>query len=518
MSKLHKPELLLPHKNKFMNTKITCKTDSLSKSNLIQLLKTFSKNEIKEFDKFIRSPFFNNRNEVTKYFTMLKKYYPLFNHQDFSKGKIHTKLYPGKKYKDNDMRRLSSGLFKLSEDFLALSNFNRYEYPYSTHLLESLTGHGQDELFLKTYNNIMGKFNNKKISDKTFEIKRVYENLFIGHNDYMSRFFSVASNCMDKGIYDILIFFSRLPLDYAEILGNSDTYNYEPKQNLIEKFVLNFNFEGFLKDINFTQNKFLKVLPVYVYQLLLVQYLDIEDYFYQYKSAVLEHRNILSDSELNMHFSNLNDYCVNKINHGNNKFLQEAYEICNFMIEEQLIFFENNFFQIVSFSNIVDNCLGAGKIEFVEKFIEGYGDKLAPDVKKDMLSLCHARVYFEKNEIEKALDEINKVKYVQPPIQLWVKFLLSKIYYEMNYTEQLYSHIDTFRHYINNNKLFNEERRNRISRYLNILNKLIKLKAEPKLEELNQIKLYLNDKNNIMNCRYKDWLLEKISELKKGAN
>jgi hypothetical protein len=46
---------------------------------LISLLKTFSKTEIKEFEKFLQSPYLNTSGEyIFKFFNSIKKYYPEF--------------------------------------------------------------------------------------------------------------------------------------------------------------------------------------------------------------------------------------------------------------------------------------------------------------------------------------------------------------------------------------------------------------------------------------------------------
>ncbi|MBK9334407.1 MAG: hypothetical protein IPM96_18865 [Ignavibacteria bacterium] len=46
--------------------------DAFNKSTIIQLLRIFTPEEMKEFEKFIRSPFHNNRKDVMLYFENLK--------------------------------------------------------------------------------------------------------------------------------------------------------------------------------------------------------------------------------------------------------------------------------------------------------------------------------------------------------------------------------------------------------------------------------------------------------------
>jgi len=47
-----------------------------SKLKLIQLLSSFTKEEFKEFEKFILSPYFNSSRNLHPLYLALKKYYP----------------------------------------------------------------------------------------------------------------------------------------------------------------------------------------------------------------------------------------------------------------------------------------------------------------------------------------------------------------------------------------------------------------------------------------------------------
>ncbi|MBN8572214.1 MAG: hypothetical protein J0M18_21530, partial [Ignavibacteria bacterium] len=58
---------------------------SIQSGNLVQLLKVLSREEIKEFGKFVNSPFHNNRKDLIQFFEEIKVFYPDFNQTEFSK-------------------------------------------------------------------------------------------------------------------------------------------------------------------------------------------------------------------------------------------------------------------------------------------------------------------------------------------------------------------------------------------------------------------------------------------------
>ncbi len=62
---------------------------------LIVFLKTFSKEEINDFEKFISSPYFKKVRDTLPLLKALKKYHPEFDEKKFSEEIVFNKMYPG---------------------------------------------------------------------------------------------------------------------------------------------------------------------------------------------------------------------------------------------------------------------------------------------------------------------------------------------------------------------------------------------------------------------------------------
>ncbi|MBK8983686.1 MAG: hypothetical protein IPM38_15555 [Ignavibacteria bacterium] len=63
---------------------------------LVNILKTFTKEEIKEFEKFVASPYFSRGRNLSPFFSVIKKYYPEFYPDQYSAEKIFRELFSGK--------------------------------------------------------------------------------------------------------------------------------------------------------------------------------------------------------------------------------------------------------------------------------------------------------------------------------------------------------------------------------------------------------------------------------------
>ena len=59
---------------------------------MLEILRTFTKQELIKFEDFVRSPYFNRKDTVTKLFIEIKKYAPEFSSENLEKEKIWKKL------------------------------------------------------------------------------------------------------------------------------------------------------------------------------------------------------------------------------------------------------------------------------------------------------------------------------------------------------------------------------------------------------------------------------------------
>ena len=90
----------------------------MNDSKLIQILKTFSVNEIKDFEKFIASPYFSTGRNVEGLYSILKPYHPEFDSSKLDKKTVFKKLFPCDKYSEMKFKNVTTALTRLAEQFL----------------------------------------------------------------------------------------------------------------------------------------------------------------------------------------------------------------------------------------------------------------------------------------------------------------------------------------------------------------------------------------------------------------
>jgi hypothetical protein len=121
-----------------------------------------------------------------------------------------------------------------------------------------------------------------------------------------------------------------------------------------------------------------------------------------------------------------------------------------------------------------------------------------------------AVVKFARGDFEESLQYVSKVKYDLVRLKTDVKFLMLKIYYELNLEDPAYFLIDTFKHYASDSKEISEDTRISVKNFLKHYTQLLKMKSTPKSSEVEFSRTTIKNENLIY---HKDWLMDKVSEL-----
>ena len=95
----------------------------MRETKLILLLSRFKNTELKAFDKFVQSPYFNTNETIINLWNYIKKYAPKFDASQLNQERIFKKLFPKETFNEKKLRQLRSRLFKLVTEFLTMEQF-----------------------------------------------------------------------------------------------------------------------------------------------------------------------------------------------------------------------------------------------------------------------------------------------------------------------------------------------------------------------------------------------------------
>lgn len=482
---------------------------------LIEILKTFSKEEFKALEKFINSPYYKKR-DVGPMFTVLKEFYPEFNHGKFTNENVYEKLFPGKKFGDTQsdslLKTLSSEMFLMCKEFLIQIESNDNPNLRKYFLLAQL----RKRKMLKEF------------EKESAEVWKLLETPGSEINEYLERYYISApliEYAIDKNdfrnCYELLIRQGEY-LTMAVMLKNlrfTDQkraaevgYNLTTRKNLGESMISNIDMENFLKETKNTGDINQYVLRINYLSHMMQKEPDVEDHYYKFKELLFAHQEILSQREKYFFFGMAAGYCHDirrgKIGLKNKR---EIFEIYDIMLKLKVYkFSDKDFFQPGLFRSMLIEARICKEYGWMKDLIDNYSDELHPDYKDNVKLYAMGQYYFTIGENGKALESLITLKMDYFLYKKDVKNLLFRIYYNLGLYEEAYSVLDSMKHYLASTADLSEKIKNLSLNFVRFAGELLRLKTGNKKDG----KEYLLKKiSKTKETESSDWLMEKVKEL-----
>ncbi len=484
---------------------------------IIEFLKKLSREELKEFEKFTASPYFSRGRDLLPMLKILKQFYPEFENEKLSDEYVFRKLFPEKKFGDEKsyslIKTYTSELYKLGKEFLSHLEFNNDNNRKNYYMLNQLRKKKLYKEFEKEYK-ISSEFQESAESGTPEDfIDKYYLN------------FAFIEFCVDKGRYKEAFNSIFLLAEYSsftalirgfrltEIKIVADRLaGYDPGFNLSEFLIRSLDEEKFVKGIKLHNTKYYPLIEISYAIHKMVKQPEITKYYYALKKLLYDHLDLLGQSEKYMLFGILGSYCISKMEENDNSdFRKELFDVYSSSIDLGVYKWrKEDDFQLGLFRNIVVTAASDGETEWLENFIEKYSGELNVNYRENMIAYSLANLYSTKGEFEKALEHLIKVKYDLVLFKIDIKNLYFRIYYELNYTEQCFSVLDSMKHYVSTTKDLNEVFTKRIINFVKYATELLKLQSSGNKKNKDMLFHRVENEKHIDSRR---WLLSKIKNL-----
>lgn len=478
---------------------------------LIQMLKTFTKNEWKEFEKLVNSPFFSPGRNYFPFLRELKKFHPEFNSGKLDMKYLYSRLYPGRKYNNQVMKNLINGLTRLAEEFLFQMNIKNEKAEYYSMLSEELKLRRVFAAGMKNIKKAYSALNESGIDTayfrKMFQIVEIEKEIYRNQNNNAAH--------AEKFRQSTLVFLCSYISQMAQVM-------HEMRAHLSnENFYLNLSILTELaesKTISKINNFLSESLPEYnaansIFSNLVKLYSGKinEDLFYETWKLFRENRNIFNRAGQNHIYGYLQNISISLGAVNRDKYRAETFRLMKEMLENNVFSASEDLPMSPSkFRNILITAIDAKEYGWCEDFIRDYIRYLPVEHRENMLNYSFAKICFAKKQFEESLTYLIKVKYEMFALKYDIKALTLCIYYELDYFEEALSLIDTFKHFISDNKSLSERRKEFQNNFVNFTSELFKAKAGNKEIDLVKLRKNISGTNSVLN---KQWLLEKTNEL-----
>lgn len=441
----------------------------MEKSSLCQLIRTFSPVELREVRKFLRSPFYNQRQDLIDLFEWLS------TEPAPAQEKAWQHLFGQVPYEEQKFRLLMSYLHRLLEQYLTVKEWQDDLLNRQVYLAKAYRKRQMDAAFGKTQLQLekaleAQPLRNAHFHDTRYKIQWEAHQLAYTQNPTdVSRLQSLSSAA------DVIYLAQKLRL--ICLLSAHESVYQSGRQSEVNEAILALAERA--------EMSALPAVAVYLHCYRMLRNPGEEIHFQRFKQLLLGQSGLFFEEEMNGLFILAVNYCVRRINAGEGRFFAEALDLYKEGLSKQYLL-ENGVLSRFTYHNIVAAGLHTGELDWVHFFIHEYKNRLEKQYRDSSFSFNLARLEYARRRYELVLELLQRANYRDPLLNLAAKTLLLKTYYDLDEIETLESHLDAMRNYIHRKRVLGYHRTN----YLNIIRYTEKL-----------IRLNPNDKNAVYMLR-----------------
>ena len=442
----------------------------------IQILKTFSAQEMRQMADFVASPFFNKNETVTLLFGILMECHPDFTAPIIERERLFTAVLGDIPYDEQKLRYLLTDLTKLIEEFICYKAVDE-EVLFKYHLLlYSYRQRGLDKPFISTM----------KQAEKLLEswprrdVSHAFYQYLIEEDKY--RFTSVQKeHLLESNLQSVVDnldkYFILNKMRYsAEIINN---------RNVVAINYRLFLYEEIMNHLRHNPLDHVPAAKIYYNIILTLTEPENKQHYDTLLELLKEHKDLFSQDELFDMYVYAKNFSIRKINNGYTEFMKELFNLYKVILGNRIIFRENYLSQW-DYKNIIYLGLRLEEYEWVKGFIHDYNESLDPRYRKNAYTYNMAYYHFFNGEYDETLTMLRSVEFTDVYYHLDSKSLLLKTYYELEATEAFFSLVEAFKVYIKRNKQIPAHQKSNYNNLIKYVTKLYKWKLNPhkNLDEL----------------------------------
>ena len=491
------------------------------KHELLEILKTFSDHEKKRFGKFLNSAYFNKSPKIIKLYSILRKYHPDYNNKKITKLYIYKKLAYNKPFNDSTIRNLLYDLQIIAETYLKILNmernmvesnvFQREEFwnrelkmLYSINLENS-------ELYLSSRNytdsmNIMDRF---KLNSDKFYFDLAYNNLDNSN-------FGKNADSFKKAIVNLINYFVVEFLKHNETLySTANTFNAKAKSQYTSDFLKVINVEKLTDYIkkNSPENGF--VSDIYLKLLKAFMNFKKDRYYRDLAVTIARYSKKLSGAENKYLYGRLIDYCKMKIASQKNssKYENELFKLYDTIIKNS--FFPGDFkgnIRIDTYRDIFATALKLNKLQWLEKFVSSFKNKLHSDYRAEVTLFSTAIINFEKGKFREADSSLNKIKMDSFIFEVEARGLQIMVTQHLGNVDAMHYMIDRYKDYLFHHRKMTHEVRASHDNYVKFMQKLVHFQKGDERINIKTVQQNVAKTKHLLN---KEWILKKAIPIAK---
>lgn len=477
----------------------------MQSSKLLKILKTLSEEEIRRFQKFIRSPYYSYKKHCIPFFEYLRRYHPSYQSSKLNREHVFHHLFPDRQFQSQKMRHVMTDMVNLLEEFLVAEQIRKRDFERQKLLRDAYGERDLYEYFEKSTKEITKELDALPYRNSFYQ----YESLrnldqYFFHPSTQKHL--VKENYLEQMDMHLDHFFEVSKLKIAAEMA--------ARSNILSKKYQTRYLDTILR---LPQDRDVPYLEKELYSRARNLYVDDNrQQFLQATDLFLQHMPDLHFNDKVLVFNHLLNFTIRKGNAGYPEYIVDSFKLYQIGITEKILI-KNNRITDSTFTNICAAGVKLQHFNWVEQFIATYAKLLDREVRENAKTLSLAFLYYGKEEFEKTDDLISKFQFTNPFYQVRGKILSARALCELfiqdeTYYELLTANLLAFDKFIRRNKTLGTHNKEVYLSFIQHLKMLINLKVKRQLTAKRKVALQekINNEKQIIN---RAWLLQKIDLL-----
>lgn len=484
----------------------------MHKHKLIQLLQSLSRREMTRFREFAASPYHNKHDAVRELVQFLSSVYPDFTADNCGRAYLFQTLFPGKPHEQPKLAVIFTYSVRLLETFFEIEAFLDNPADRKPLLLGQLRQHKQLKWFEKT----LGKAEAKTKKQQERDARWYYQRFQLAtESDYF--FTTLAERRRDSSLQEKQHFLNQ----YFLAVKLRDACEMAVRERILQVVYQDPMVQVALRQVAEAPDSYQTIPAINIYYRLYQMITkSAETYYYDVVQHLSNQQKHLPREELKNIYNYLQNYCIQKINTGETRFLQEIFQLYQVQLDQRLLL-EDDQLSEWHYKNIVTTALRLDALDWVYTFIEDYREQLPESARTNAYRFNLAAYHYAAKEYDKVLDLLSQVEYSDLRYSLGAKALLLRTYYDLGEYSALYSLVDSFRQYLVRNKLMADGRRQGYYNLFKLARRAAMLRENEGYynhrryqRDWQRLQKDTNEAEAVFN---KAWLQQKIAELQSAG-
>ncbi|MCB0639800.1 MAG: hypothetical protein KDC54_24420 [Lewinella sp.] len=408
----------------------------MQNSDLVQVFGQLDKREVRELAKFVRSPFFNQREDVIRLFDYLRDHiYRGGNSLDRSRAWAYAR--PDEPFDEGWMNSLMHFLLSAIKQFLTWQELQASGPQSQLLLCRGLRKRQLDNVFTKEM---------KKLRKQ--QERQPYRNVGYHYHNYQWQLERYEYDHRQRrgGRMNLEELAEELTIFYlADILRYSCTVltarSMSPEDYRLELL------DEVLRYVERSPVREVPAVAIYhkAYQALTRP--DDRAAFAAFQQAIEDYWTQFPPAEAKDLFLLAINYCIQRLNRGERAFIRQAFELYRKGLDREVLLDEGVLSKF-TYNNILMLAIALEEWDWADQFLETFRDQLPAKERDNIYRYNRAVFYFRQPNYEQAMTLLRQVSFHDTLYNLNARSMLLRIYYELGEHDALEALLESFRAFL----------------------------------------------------------------------